>query len=286
MCFTTYWHANDTFGQKAGNRTMKRRVIDINREKCNGCGACAQACHEGAIELVDGKARLVSDEYCDGLGNCLPECPTGAITFVERDAVAFDEGAVRRRQTVLAQVMPRQAQPIPLSMEMPVPSACPGSAQRVLARHDRIVANTDIAPSELSQWPVQIRLVNIHAPYLEGARLLIAADCTAYAHGAFHSEFMRDHVTLIGCPKLDDNQYYAEKLTEIFAAHSIQSIRVVRMEVPCCSGIVAAVKAALLASGKALPYEEIVLGIDGRIQSPSGYQQTTEKPIVSSGTPR
>lgn len=191
---------------------MVRQIIHIDEELCNGCGACASACHEGAIDIVDGKAKLMREHYCDGLGDCLPACPTGAITFEEREAPAYDK---------------------PVS-------------------------------SQLSQWPVQIKLVSSKAPYFDGAKLLIAADCTAYAYGDFHSKFIRDHITLIGCPKLDEVDY-SEKLTEIIANNDIKSVTIVRMEVPCCGGLEHAAKQALQASGKSIPWRVAVVGIDGSL---------------------
>lgn len=228
---------------------MKRQIIKINEELCNGCGACAAACHEGAIAMVDGKARLIRDDYCDGLGNCLPVCPTGAITFEEREAAAFDEKAVREKSAPLA-------------------CGCPGTMARVVAGPASgeacgIGAEANI-PSELRQWPVQIRLVPAKAPYFEHADLLVAADCTAFAFGNFHREFLRGRRLVIGCPKLDPVDY-AEKLTEIFKANEIRSVTVLRMEVPCCRGIEAAVREAIQRSGKILPAAVGVVSIEGEI---------------------
>lgn len=194
---------------------MIRKIIKIDEEKCNGCGVCANACHEGAIEMIDGKAKLTREDYCDGLGDCLPGCPTGAITFEEREAPAYDQAAV-------------------------------------------------LAAKKLSQWPVQIKLVPVTAPYYEDANLLIAADCTAYAYGNFHDDFIRKHITLIGCPKLD-NVDYTEKLTQIIANNNIKSVTIVRMEVPCCGGIEHAVKNALQESGKFIPWNVVTISTDGRI---------------------
>ena len=239
---------------------MIRKIVEIDEEKCNGCGMCVNACHEGAIGLVNGKAKLLSETYCDGLGACLPECPTGAIRIIERESAAFDEAAVHSQR-------PQSTTGVQVKA---VNHGCPGSAVRTLHpevdRHPTVPeGQTTDAPSELSQWPVQIRLVNVHAPYFENCDLLIAADCTAYAFSNFHRDFIRGRVTLIGCPKLDDNQYYTQKLTEILAAHEIHSITVVRMEVPCCGGIVQAVKKAMLANQLILPYNEIVISVDGKI---------------------
>ena len=200
---------------------MIRRIIQIDEEKCNGCGACATACHEGAIGMVDGKAKLLRDDYCDGLGDCLPTCPTGAITFVEREAAAYDEVAVKAAQA---------------------------------------------SQGKLTHWPVQIKLAPVNAPYFDGADLLIAADCTAYAYGNFHNRFMKNKITLIGCPKLDSIDY-SEKLAEIIRQNDIKSVTVVRMEVPCCGGIENAVKNALRNSGKFIPWNVVVVSIDGKILS-------------------
>jgi len=238
---------------------MKRNIIEIDEDKCNGCGICIDACHEGAIALVNGKAHLVSETYCDGLGACLPECPTGAIRMTEKEAAAFDETAVKQ--------LPGTAQVFPEVHVHDHGHTCPGSAARQMDRKpvQKAAAPQPVtdAPSELSTWPVQIKLVNSRAPYFEQADILIAADCTAFAYAGFHQEFIRGHVTLIGCPKLDDNEFYVQKLADIFANNAIHSIRVVRMEVPCCGGIVSAVKRAMLSSGTIVPYDEVVIGIDG-----------------------
>ena len=228
---------------------MIRRIIKINEEKCNGCGACAAACHEGAIEMVDGKARLTREDYCDGLGDCLPACPTNAITFEEREAPAYDEAAVLSAKAKKAAA--------------PLPCGCPGTASRAINREPAIV-NTSAVPSQLSQWPVQIKLAPVNAPYFDGANLLVAADCTAYAYGNFHNEFIRNHVTLIGCPKLDEGNY-ADKLTAIISGNDIKSVTVVRMQVPCCGGIEHAVKTALQASGKFIPWRVVTISTDGKI---------------------
>ena len=207
---------------------MIRKIIRIDEEKCNGCGVCATACHEGAIEMIDGKAKLVRENFCDGFGDCLPGCPTGAITFEEREAPAYDEEAVNRAK-----------------------------------REKDESASTDMEP-RLMNWPVQIKLAPIQAPYFEDAKLLIAADCAAYAYANFHAEFIRDKVTIIGCPKLDSVDY-SEKLTEIIRCNDIRSITIVRMEVPCCGGIEMAAKKALQASGKFLPWQVVTISIDGKI---------------------
>lgn len=231
---------------------MIRTIIKIDEAKCNGCGACAAACHEGAIGMIDGKAHLLRDDYCDGLGNCLPVCPTGAITFEEREADAYDEAAVKAREAEQA------AQP-------PLACGCPGSQSRAL-NHPATVQ--DAAPlaaqSQLAQWPVQIKLAPVNAPYFDGAKLLIAADCCAYAYARFHNDFMSGCVTLIGCPKLDMVDY-AEKLTAIIRQNNIKSVGVVRMEVPCCGGIEHAVTTALQQSGKFIPWQVVTISTDGRI---------------------
>ena len=222
---------------------MVRRIIQIDEEKCNGCGACAKACHEGAIGMVNGKAKLLRDDYCDGLGDCLPTCPTGAITFVEREAAAYDEAAVLANKAGCA-------------------GGCPGSAPKALS--PQVVPEAKPAESQLRQWPVQIKLAPIRAPWFQGARLLIAADCTAYAYGNFHQDFMKNHVTLVGCPKLDAVDY-SIKLTEIPRQNDIRSVTVVRMEVPCCGGIEFAVKKALQDSGKFIPWQVVTISTDGKI---------------------
>lgn len=230
---------------------MIRKIIKIDEEKCNGCGACASACHEGAIDMVNGKAKLMRENYCDGLGDCLPACPTGAISFEEREAPAYDEAAV------LAAKKTAQA--------TPKPCGCPGSQARVLHREAQNSVTEAVCPvSQLAQWPVQIKLVPPTAPYFSGAKLLIAADCTAYAYANFHNEFMRGHVTLIGCPKLDDVDY-SEKLTEIIRLNDIQSVTIVRMEVPCCGGLEYAAKQALQASGKFIPWNVVTISTNGII---------------------
>lgn len=199
---------------------MIRKIIKIDAKKCNGCGACATACHEGAIQMIDGIATLTREDYCDGLGDCLPACPTNAISFEEREAPAYNEEAVRNAKMHKG--------------------------------------------GELSQWPVQIKLVPVNAPYFEGANLLIAADCTAYAYGDFHSRFIRNRITLIGCPKLDEGDY-AEKLTQIITNNNIKSLTIVRMEVPCCGGIENAARRALKASGKFIPWQVVTVKTDGQI---------------------
>ncbi|TFZ39943.1 4Fe-4S ferredoxin [Soehngenia longivitae] len=230
---------------------MKRRIISIDEEKCNGCGLCANACHEGAIGMIDGKAKLLRDDYCDGLGDCLPVCPTGAITFVEREALEYDEKAVLAKK----------------SSNDNHTHSCPGSMAKAIKRDENISSVTTEkvnVSSMLKQWPVQIKLAPIKAPYFQNANLLIAADCTAYAYGNFHNEFMKNKITLIGCPKLDMVDY-SEKLTEIIRQNDIMSVTIVRMEVPCCGGIVEAVKRALMGSGKFIPWQVVTISADGRI---------------------
>ena len=230
---------------------MLRKIIKIDEDKCNGCGACAAACHEGAIEMVNGKARLTREDYCDGLGDCLPACPVDAISFEEREAPAYDEAAVMRAK---------------LEKES-LPCGCPGTQSKAISR-PQSAPQPEFAPanpSRLMQWPVQIKLVPVNAPYFDGANLLIAADCTAYAYGNFHNEFIRSRITLIGCPKLDEGDY-AEKLTAIIANNDIKSVTIVRIEVPCCGGIENAAKRAIQASGKFLPWQVVTITTDGRIR--------------------
>ncbi len=240
---------------------MKRNIIRINEEKCNGCGLCINACHEGALFLENGKAKLISDSYCDGLGNCLPECPTNAITIEEREAAAYDE------ELVMENIKKRTAEQNSAPAQPPIHSGCPGSRAMAIKRPSEKIAeeyqNKPIT-SELNQWPCQIKLVPVNAPYFENCDLLIAADCTAYAYANIHKDFMKNRITLIGCPKLDEGDY-AEKLTAILANNNINSVKVLRMEVPCCGGIVNAVKTALIQSGKMIPWSIVVIGTNGDI---------------------
>lgn len=227
---------------------MIRKIIKIDEDKCNGCGFCANACHEGAIAIVDGKAKLLRDDYCDGLGNCLPVCPEQAISFEEREAAAFDEEAVKS------------------NIEKIKHPVCPGSmAKKIEITQIEKNENSCDVHSRLSQWPCQIKLIAPNAPYFNSANLLVAADCTAFAYGNFHEKFIKDHITLIGCPKLDDIDY-SEKLTAIIKNNDIRSITVARMEVPCCGGISNAVVTAIRNSGKILPLNIVTISIDGEIR--------------------
>ena len=253
----------DSTGQDLNERIqyqeviMIRKIINIDEELCNGCGLCADACHEGAIGMIGGKAKLLRDDYCDGLGDCLPVCPTNAISFIEREAEAYDEEAVLKNQQEKVQA------------EKKIPCGCPGTNVKSITYKEEQLENLETMPgqqiqSRLSQWPVQIKLVPVNAPYFQNANLLIAADCTAYAYGDFHSKFMKNKITLIGCPKLDEGDY-TEKLTQIIKENDINSVTVVRMEVPCCAGIANAVKSALINSGKMIPWQIVTVGTDGTL---------------------
>ena len=272
---------------------MVRNIVKIDADKCNRCGACASACHEGAIGMINGKAVLLKEDYCDGLGNCLPACPTGAITIEQREAADFDEEAVKNRQNMLEEIKER----LKNKRVTPTAGGCPGAASRMLHPRHTATANSvagsvpgssmaaDSAGSvaggpgsaagnggwnmdggELSQWPIQIKLVPLTAPYFQGADLLIAADCTAFAYANFHQKFIRGRITLIGCPKLDEGDY-TEKLTAIIKANDIRSVTIVRMEVPCCGGLEMAAKNAIKASGKFLPWHVAVVSAEGQILS-------------------
>lgn len=226
---------------------MIRRIITIDESRCNGCGLCAKACHEGAIGIVDGVAKLLREDYCDGLGDCLPACPMNAISFEEREAPAYNEAAVLAAKA---------------AKETKLPCGCPGSAcQSIPSAKNAAAAEV---PSRLTNFPVQLKLVPVNAPYFDGADLLIAADCTAYACGSFHEKFMKDKVTLIGCPKLDAVNY-AEKLAQIFTYNDIRTVTLTRMTVPCCGGLAMAVKNAITASGKNIPLQIFTISPDGRI---------------------
>jgi len=259
-----------------------RKIIKIDEELCNGCGICVNACHEGAIGIIDGKAKLLREDYCDGLGNCLPACPTGAISFEMREALPFNEEEVLKNQKRSAE----QTDPGEGTSRADIRGAvhtedidsgkghmhfgCPGSRARIFERSGNTSGSNHgssigTAPeSQLRQWPVQIKLVPVRAPYFDGAKLLVAADCTAYAYANFHSEFMKNKITLIGCPKLDDEDY-ADKLSEIIRLNDIKSVTVIRMEVPCCGGLERAVQQAIVRSGKMLPWQVVIVSTDGQI---------------------
>lgn len=259
---------------------MVRQIIHIDEEKCNGCGLCATACHEGAIDIVEGKAKLVRENFCDGFGDCLPNCPTGAITFENREAPEYDEAAVKaakgekaaKSQKENETMTEREAQ-MKAEMEQHAAHAggCPGSRFMQLDRKEdelreapAVQAGTAKPVSRLAQWPCQIKLLPVQAPFYNGAKLLIAADCTAYAYAGLHEDFMKGSVTLIGCPKLDAIDY-TDKLTEIIAKNDIKSVTIVRMEVPCCGGLQRAAENALRSSGKFIPWQVITIARDGTI---------------------
>ncbi|MBQ1332055.1 MAG: 4Fe-4S binding protein [Lachnospiraceae bacterium] len=244
---------------------MIRKIIHIDEEKCNGCGACANACHEGAIDMVDGKAKLVRENFCDGFGDCLPECPTGAITFEEREAPEYDEAAVKAAQAAKAAPAAAAAPAAPVQGH-----SCPGSAMRTFQRAEQAPAQASAAAScakpvsRLNQWPCQIKLLPTKADFYDGADILVAADCTAYAYANMHEDFMKGKITLIGCPKLDAVDYY-DKLLEIFKSNDIKSLTIVRMEVPCCGGLQRAAEDALKHSGKFVPWRVVTISLDGEV---------------------
>ncbi|KGM99453.1 4Fe-4S binding protein [Clostridium botulinum] len=243
---------------------MKRKIVFIDKDKCNGCGICVKACHEGAIDIIEGKAKLVSDEYCDGLGDCLPACPVDAIKIIEREAEKYNEEAVKERiKKIEKQIKVNN-----------MPCGCPGTMERKIDRKSVKVTKAKnmkkeqgTSISELLQWPIQLKLINPNSKFLEDAELLIAADCTAYAYANFHKDFIKGHITIIGCPKLDDIEYYKEKISEILTYNNIKSIKVIRMTVPCCGGIVNMVKESMLKSNIVIPYREIIIDTDGTIVS-------------------
>ena len=258
---------------------MIRQIIKINEELCNGCGLCANACHEAAIAMVDGKAKLIRDDYCDGLGNCLPVCPTNAIAFEEREALTYDEEEVKKNQESKGMIMEentntenKNEEKHNIKNESHSGGGCPGSMAKEIQREqsgsnkeqEKAVEPQEALISELRQWPIQIKLVPVKVAYFENANLLVAADCTAYAYANFHKEFIKKHITIIGCPKLDDGDY-SEKLTEILINNNIKSVKVVRMEVPCCGGIEFAVMQALKNSGKMIPWQVVTISCDGQI---------------------
>ncbi|MBR3995464.1 MAG: 4Fe-4S binding protein [Clostridia bacterium] len=230
---------------------MIRKIIKIDKEKCNGCGLCVSACHEGAIEMIDGKATLSREDFCDGLGDCLPACPAEAISFEEREAPEYNSEAVERAKAKVT--------------HQTLPGGCPGVLAKSIKRASPVYTKAQIdTPSRLAQWPCQIKLVPVNAPYFDGANLLVAADCTAFSYGGFHEDFMKNRITLIGCSKLDDVDY-SEKLTAIIKNNNIKSITIVRMEVPCCSGIENAVRRAIMNSGKDIPAQVVIISTDGKI---------------------
>ncbi|KEI00360.1 ATP-binding protein [Clostridium botulinum] len=243
---------------------MKRKIVFIDKDKCNGCGICVKACHECAIDIIEGKAKLVSDEYCDGLGDCLPACPVDAIKIIEREAEKYNEEAVKERiKKIEKQIKVNN-----------MPCGCPGTMERKIDRKSVKVTKAKnmkkeqgTSISELLQWPIQLKLINPNSKFLEDAELLIAADCTAYAYANFHKDFIKGHITIIGCPKLDDIEYYKEKISEILTYNNIKSIKVIRMTVPCCGGIVNMVKESMLKSNIVIPYREIIIDTDGTIVS-------------------
>lgn len=245
---------------------MIRKIVEINEERCNGCGACANACHEGAITMINGKARLIRDDYCDGLGDCLPECPVDAISIIEREAAAFDKAAVEANMLKAAAEKNAAS-----NCTHDMPSGCPGSMSRSFDRKEAPAASIPFEQgfvpkphSQLRQWPVQIQLVPVKAPFYENANLLVAADCTAFAYADFHEDFIKNHITLVGCPKLDPVDY-KEKLQAVIESNNIKSLTIVRMEVPCCGGLEFAAANALKDSGKFIPWKVVTVSTDGKL---------------------
>ena len=251
---------------------MKRRIIKIDEQKCNGCELCVKACHEGAIGMIDGKAKLLRDDYCDGLGDCLPNCPTGAISFEVREALEYNEAEVKKNMALKKAAKANNAEKVSEEPKHTIPCGCPGSHAKSINRATVVSKKAEAEKStesfdmesKLNQWPVQIKLVPTNAAYFDNADLLIAADCTAYAFANFHNKFMKNKITLIGCPKLDEGNY-ADKLTQIIKNNNIKSVTVVRMEIPCCGGIVNAVVEALKNSGKMIPWQISIITTDGKI---------------------
>jgi ferredoxin len=230
-----------------------RNIINIDEDKCNGCGQCVVDCAEAALQVVNGKAKLIKEIYCDGLGACLGSCPTGALTIVQRESDLFDEAATEKHMEKTRG-------------KKEVPHGCPGSRTVDFSEEARAVHAAGVRP-ELTNWPVQLNLVPTNAPYFSNADLLLAADCTAFSAVNFHSRFIKGKKVLIACPKLDDAQHYHQKLIEIFRENSIKSVTVVRMEVPCCGGLSYIVKQAIQAAGRDLPYSEVIIGIKGEVVS-------------------
>ncbi|MFA7060638.1 MAG: 4Fe-4S binding protein [Pedobacter sp.] len=245
---------------------MLRKIVKIDQDKCDGCGLCVPSCAEGAIKMINGKAVLSADNLCDGLGACLGECPRDAIQIEERDTAEFDEAAVEQHLAAQGKATPADQQ----APQHPVGGGCPGSRAMSFVRPQESTASAPAAgcqQSQLAQWPVQLHLVSTTATYFQGADLLITADCVPLAYAGYHEDFLKGKAVVMGCPKLDDNQFYTEKLTELFSKSDVKSITVLKMEVPCCGGIAVAARQALAASGKQIPYHEVTIGIQGNIKT-------------------